>query len=49
MKNRKTKTIITINDMNDKEDLFVYFNILKIRHYTTLLFLWKLKNICLPA
>jgi hypothetical protein len=26
--------------MNDKEDLFVYFNILKIRHSTTLLWIY---------
>jgi hypothetical protein len=37
MKKRKTKVRITLNNINDEEELFVYFNILKIRPYATLL------------
>jgi hypothetical protein len=31
MKKRKTKVVITLNNMDDEEELFVYFNILKMR------------------
>jgi hypothetical protein len=33
----KNKVIITFDNMNDKEELFMYFHILKIKKYVILL------------
>jgi hypothetical protein len=37
MNKRKGKVIITLTNMNDEKESFVYFYILKIRQYITLL------------
>jgi hypothetical protein len=34
------KIIITLNNMNEEDELFVYFSILKIMQNTTLLCIW---------
>jgi hypothetical protein len=39
MMKRKIKDIITLNNMNDEEELFVYFN-KKYNHF--IMYLWKL-------
>lgn len=31
MNKRKTKVVIILNNMNNQEKMFIYFNILKIR------------------
>jgi hypothetical protein len=37
MSKRKTKVILTLNNMNDEEELLMYFDILKIRQNVNLL------------